>query len=50
MDRQMKRGNIASELIIVSREMKNKRPEELTFNEMIDVVEKVMEEVAKYPQ
>lgn len=49
MDKQLKKGTIASELIIVAREMKGKRPTELNFDEMIDVVEEVINKISAYP-
>ena len=49
MDEQLKKGTIASELIIVAMEMKSKRPTELNFEEMIDVVEEVVNKISTYP-
>ena len=49
MDEQLKKGTIASELIIVAMEMKGKRPTELNFEEMIDVVEEVVNKISSYP-
>lgn len=47
MDKDKLKGVVASELIIVAMETKGKRPTQLNFEEMIDVVADVVNRVKK---
>ena len=47
MDKNKLKGAVASELIIVAMETKGKRPTQLNFEEMIDVVTDVVNKILK---
>lgn len=49
MDKDKLKGAVASELIIVAMETKGKRPTQLSFEEMIDVVADVVNKISAYP-
>ena len=49
MDKDKLKGAVASELIIVAMETKGKRPTQLNFEEMIDVVADVVNNISAYP-
>ena len=49
MDKDKLKGAVASELIIVAMETKGKRPTQLNFEEMIDVVADVVNKISAYP-
>ena len=49
MDKDKLKGAVASELIIVAMETKGKRPTQLDFEEMIDVVTDVVNKISTYP-
>lgn len=49
MDKDKLKGSVASELIIVAMETKGKRPTQLSFEEMIDVVADVVNKISAYP-
>ena len=49
MNKDKLKGAVASELILVAMETKGKRPTQLNFEEMIDVVADVVNEVSAYP-
>jgi hypothetical protein len=44
--KKLDKGTIASELIIEATEMKGKRPTQLNFEELIDVVESVVKKLS----
>lgn len=48
MDKDKLKGAVASELIIVAMETKGKRPTQLNFEEMIDVVADVVNKISAY--
>lgn len=49
MDKDKLKGAVASELIIVAMETKGKRPTQLNFEEMIDVVADVVNRISAHP-
>ena len=48
MNTENLKGLIASELIIVAREEKGKRPTELNFEELIDVTDSIVKKLILY--
>lgn len=48
MNTENLKGLIASELIIVAREEKDKRPTELNFEELIDVTDSIVKKLILY--
>jgi hypothetical protein len=50
MDKNKLKGVVASELIIVAMETKGKRPTQLSFEELIDVVTDVINKTSAYPK
>ncbi len=48
MDKDKFKRTVASELIIVAMETKGKRPTQLNFEEMIDVVADVINKISAY--
>ena len=48
MNTENLKGLIASELIIVAREEKDKRPTELNFKELIDVTDIIVKKLILY--